>query len=121
MTIGAYLRKARLDNTPRLSMRKLAERLRVSSTYVYDIEAGRRRASDDMLRKLARELSLDADLLVAMSGRLPRAASEYMRAHPAAARLVVECAEREITDEVLERLLQDIGYSKDTETTAADH
>jgi DNA-binding XRE family transcriptional regulator len=48
----------------RLTQRELAERLGVAPLYLSQIETGRRRGSTNLLRKIARTLSVTLDLLV---------------------------------------------------------
>lgn len=85
MTLGTYLRDARLKMNPPLSLRELARRLKISAPYVSDVELDRRNprgalltmwvthveANDVEAQRLTRRVPKDiADWLVAEPGRI---------------------------------------------------
>ncbi len=87
-----------------MSLRELARRLPVTPSYVSDIENDRRVPSEDVLGKIAVELGLDREDLVARAGRLPADAERYMRQTPAATTLF-----RRITEQRLDKAeIQDL-------------
>ena len=53
-TLGQEIQ--RLRTSARITLRRFAERIDVSAAYVSDIEHDRRRPSDDVLRRIAKEL-----------------------------------------------------------------
>ena len=59
-TFGSFIRKKRLESDPYISLRKLAERLKISPVYMSNIETDRNPApKDDILINLAKALRLD--------------------------------------------------------------
>ena len=60
MTFGAFIRKKRIDLDPYISLRKLAELLKLSPVHMSNIETGREAApKDDVLSNIVRILKLD--------------------------------------------------------------
>jgi transcriptional regulator with XRE-family HTH domain len=84
-TFGDRVRTARARK--RLTLREAADRIGRSASFLSDIEHDRRLPSEDVLRHLAELLELDADDLMASSGRLPTDVADYLRTTPDAARL----------------------------------
>ena len=73
--LGAFLRECRLQKQQacgnRFSLRQLAGRLDIEPSYLSRIERGLEpRPSIGLTRALAAELELDADVLLAMAGRV---------------------------------------------------
>lgn len=103
-TLGEFIkeRRAALD----MRLRELARRLDVTPSYVSDIENDRRVPSEDVLRRIAIELELDPDNLVARSGRIGTDAERYLRQTPAATTLFRRISEEKLTDEELHGLLE---------------
>lgn len=57
-TLGELIREKRLAQRPKLSMRALADRMGITASFICDIENGRRRPSDDVLRSFCNELGI---------------------------------------------------------------
>jgi transcriptional regulator with XRE-family HTH domain len=68
--IGAFIREQRERSA--LSLRKLAERAGISNPYLSQIERGLRKPSADILKSLARALSISAETLYERAGLLER-------------------------------------------------
>lgn len=66
--IGAFIREQRERSA--LSLRKLAERAGISNPYLSQIERGLRKPSADILKSLARALSISAETLYERAGLL---------------------------------------------------
>lgn len=114
-TLGDFIKDKRVGLDMRL--RELARRLDVTPSYVSDIENDRRVPSEDVLRRIAVELELDPDDLVARSGRIGTDAERYLRQTPAATTLFRRISEEKLTDEELHGLLKSVeGLRPDKET-----
>jgi len=74
-SIGSTLRTARLQRAstdPRhFSIRAIAGRLGASASWLSMVERDVQRPTEEMLRALAEELDLDAELLLPQAGRVP--------------------------------------------------
>lgn len=69
MSLSALLRSAR--QSAGLTLVQVAERSGLSTTFVCDLEHGRRGAAPATLERVGRVLGLDVDLLFAAQGELP--------------------------------------------------
>ena len=74
----------------RLTQRELAERVGVDFTYLSKLENDRmeRPPSEDLLRRLAKELETDADELILLAERVPRDVAEIVIRRPEASELL---------------------------------
>ncbi len=104
VTLGEQIRQARVKSE--LALRELARRLDVSPSYVNDIEHNRRVPSEDVLIKIASELDLDIDRLLAAAGRVGGDAEEYMKSNPTAGILFRKVSDAGLDEDDLKRLLQ---------------
>jgi transcriptional regulator with XRE-family HTH domain len=104
VTLGEQIRQARVKSE--LALRELARRLDVSPSYVNDIEHNRRVPSEDVLIKIASELDLDIDRLLAAAGRVGGDAEEYMKSNPTAGILFRKVSDAGLDEDGLKRLLQ---------------
>lgn len=66
--VGAFIRQQR--ERSRISLRKLADRAGISNPYLSQIERGIRRPSADILKAIARGLSISAETLYERAGLL---------------------------------------------------
>ena len=87
-TLGAVIRSAR-ENMG-MTVETLAEKVGVSTRYIYRIESGLKKPSYDLLCKLIRELSVSADLIFFPDK--PNDDSEIVKLF----RTLCECDERSI-------------------------
>lgn len=105
-TLGDVIREGRLALN--ISLRELARRLGVTPSYVSDIENDRRVPSEGVLRRIADELTLDFDDLVARAGRIGPNAERYLRQTPAATTLFRRITEEKLTDEEIRELIDKV-------------
>ncbi|HXG44989.1 MAG TPA: helix-turn-helix transcriptional regulator [Gemmatimonadales bacterium] len=104
-TLGERVRRARLQAD--LSLRELARRLKITPSYLSDIEHDRRVPSEPVLRAISHELSLDVDELITLSGRLGEEAERYLRQSPAAATLLRRISQSRLGEEQVARLAEE--------------
>ena len=83
-TLGDTIREARLA---RFKLREFARLLDVSPTHLSDVENGRRVPSEELLMKIASQLELDLDGLLAAAGRVPEDARRFVQDNPRAVSL----------------------------------
>lgn len=112
-TLGSYIRRAR--SAKRVTLRQLAAAVGVTPSYLSDIENDRRAPSEDVLQRIAGQLELDLDELLALRGRLDQATEEYLRRVPAAVKLFRRIAKQELDESQLaelERRAAELGREK---------
>ncbi len=115
-TLGSYIRRAR--SAKRVTLRQLAAAVGVTPSYLSDIENDRRAPSEDVLQRIAGQLELDLDELLALRGRLDQATEEYLRRFPAAVKLFRRIAKQELDESQLaelERRAVELGREKKDE------
>lgn len=105
-TLGEVLRDARVGAD--LSLRDLAKKLDITPSYISDIENDRRVPSEDVLQRLAAELKLKFDELMARAGRVGDQAERYMKQNPSAGVLFRRISERRLPEEDLKKLLTQV-------------
>lgn len=103
VTLGEQIRRARIK--AELSLRELARRLDLSPSYINDIEHDRRVPSEEVLIKIATELDLDIDRILAAAGRVGEDAEEYMKSNPTAGILFRKVSDAGLDEKGLKRLL----------------
>jgi transcriptional regulator with XRE-family HTH domain len=104
-SLGQQVRDARV--AAGLSLRALARQLEVAPSYMNDIENDRRVPSEAVLRRIASELGLDADLLLATAGRVGDGAREYIKEQPAAGVLFRRLSDARLDEQGLRKLLEE--------------
>ena len=71
---GEFVRSRReslRQTDPRFSLRQVAERVGIQPSYLSQVERGREAPpSEDTIVRLAEELAIDADVLLAMAGKV---------------------------------------------------
>lgn len=105
-TLGEILRDARVGLD--ISLRALAKKLGLAPSYLSDIENDRRVPSEDVLEKLAVELKLEFDDVMALAGRVGDQAQRYMKRHPTVGLLFRRISEKRLRDEDLAKLLDQV-------------
>lgn len=105
-SLGDLIKSRRVELD--LKLRELARRLDVTPSYVSDIEYDRRVPSEEVLGRIATELQLDLDDLVARTGRIGSEAERYLRDTPAATTLFRRISERRLDDEQIQKLLRSV-------------
>jgi transcriptional regulator with XRE-family HTH domain len=103
-TLGDLLREARQKR--QWSLRRLAELLGCTPSYLSDIEHNRRVPAEAMLGKLAQLFSLNRDDLMARAGRFGADGQRYLERHPSVGVLLRWLAEHDISDEDVLVLLE---------------
>jgi len=104
-SLGQQVRDARV--AAGLSLRALARQLEVAPSYMNDIENDRRVPSEAVLRRMASELGLDVDLLLATAGRVGEGAREYIKEQPAAGVLFRRLSDARLDERGLKKLLEE--------------
>jgi transcriptional regulator with XRE-family HTH domain len=105
-TLGEVLREARVKAGT--TLRDFAKVLDLAPSYVSDIENDRRIPSEDVLRRLAEELGLRFDDLMARAGRVGGDAERYLKRHPTAGMLFRRISDKRLPDEDLQKLLSTV-------------
>ena len=86
MTFGSFIRTARerrLAHDSRFSLRQVAQRIDVEPAYLSKVEREEvAPPSEATIVRLARELDEDADLLLAMAGKISSDLAEIIRKRP---------------------------------------
>ena len=100
--LSARIREARVEK--KLGLRQLAKILDISSTHLSDIENSRRVPSEDLLKKLAKNLNLDFDELMVQIGKVYNVTEQYVREVPQAVRLFRKVSEHHLSPKALEKL-----------------
>ncbi|HEX2209897.1 MAG TPA: helix-turn-helix transcriptional regulator [Longimicrobium sp.] len=85
-TLGTFIRERRESlraQDRRYSVRKVAERVGVQPSYLSKVERGEvSPPSEETLVRLARELAVEPDLLLAMAGKVSRDLLDVIRRRP---------------------------------------
>jgi transcriptional regulator with XRE-family HTH domain len=105
-TLGEVLRDARVE--AELTLRDIAKKLEIAPSYLSDIENDRRVPSEDVLVRLAEELKLKVDDLMARAGRVGDQAERYLKQHPTAGVLFRRISDKRLRDEDLQKLLTSV-------------
>jgi transcriptional regulator with XRE-family HTH domain len=101
-SLGEVLRAARLAHG--IGLREFARTLRITPSYLSDIENDRRTATEHLLAAMAPDLELDFDELMALGGRLGEETTRYVRQVPAAARLFRRISEMGLDEQEINKL-----------------
>ena len=102
-SFGEVVRTKRMEVD--VSLRDLAKKLEIAPSYLSDIENDRRVPSEDVIGRLAAELRLKLDDLMARAGRFGNDADRYLKQHPTAGVLFRRISDRRLQDEDLKKLL----------------
>jgi transcriptional regulator with XRE-family HTH domain len=110
-TLGTFLRERRESlraQDRRYSVRQVAERVGVQPSYLSKVERGEvAPPSEDTLVRLARELAVEPDLLLAMAGKVSRDLLEVIRRRPLLfAELIREL--KDLPDHAVLRLVREV-------------
>lgn len=107
-SVGEIIAEARQRSG--LSLRDLAARIPVHFTYLADIEKNRRPATEKIIKGLSeqKELDLDFDFLMSLSGRLGEEIENYYKEHPHFGNLMRQIVRDDLSDAELKILRQDI-------------
>ena len=110
-SLGTFLRERReslRENDRRYSVRQVAERVGVQPSYLSKVERGDvSPPSEDTLVRLARELAVEPDLLLAMAGKVSKDLLEVIRRRPLLfAELIREL--KDLPDHAVLRLVREV-------------
>lgn len=106
VALGQTLREAR--ELASYSLRELGIQIGYSATHLSRVERGTEHPSRNLLKALAKELSLDLTPLLLQAGHLPQRVEDYLLSHPDAVRAVeVACDWRLTGREFLMTVLRD--------------
>lgn len=75
------LRNAKKETNPSFSVRGLAEKVKVSATYLSKVERGELPASESIIYKLAEVLEVNAEVLFAQAGKIEPKLEEQIASH----------------------------------------
>ncbi len=108
---GDYLRRRReqrRDGDAAFSVRRLALRVGIEPSYLSKIERGEQPPpSEDTIRALARELGEDADILLALGGKVSSDLQRIIRQRPALfAQLIRDL--KDLPDHTVLRLVREV-------------
>ncbi|WP_413431798.1 helix-turn-helix domain-containing protein [Crateriforma spongiae] len=107
---GARLREKRLEK--QITLRKFADMIGVSSTYLSQVEQGRYDPpTADRVRQIAKILGEDADLWIGLADRVPEDMEEIVKEHPKEMPELLRAA-RGLTPEQFAKLQQTIKRMK---------
>ncbi len=87
------------------SLRALADEVKLSPSYLNDIEHDRRVPSEQAIRDIARVLDLDENAMLAKAGRVGEYTQEYMRSRPSAGVLLRKASDAGLSEEELQKLI----------------
>jgi len=108
------LREARKRTDPNFSLRRFAEAIGISATYLSKVETGEfPPPASDKIKKMAQLLEQDPDELLALAGKFDPALSEIIREQPKALADFLRTAhEQQLTQEDIEELTKRIREKK---------
>lgn len=107
MTFGQKLRELR--KAMNLSQRDLAERVGLDFTYLSKIENDKMKPpSADAIEKLAKELDVDTDELLALAGKVPQDLGETLKTSEGARTFYRSAKDMNLSEEDWKNLLQDL-------------
>lgn len=80
---GEFIRKRRLELIPPVTLRRFAEKVNISPTYLSKIERGDfEPPAEDTIKRIARELQCNEDKLLAMAGKVSSEVTKIITQHP---------------------------------------
>ena len=86
-TFGCFVRERReslRENNPKFSIRRVAQRMGIQPSYLSKVERGEvAPPSEETTRKLAAELDVDTDVLLALAGKVSSDLQDAIRKRPA--------------------------------------
>ncbi|MGD2068446.1 MAG: helix-turn-helix transcriptional regulator [Gemmatimonadota bacterium] len=108
---GSFVRRhreSRRSEDPRYSLRQVAERIGVEPSYLSKVERGEvAPPSEGAILRLAEDLDLDGDLLLALGGKVPSDLKDIIRRRPRLfAQLIREL--RDLPDAAVLRLVREV-------------
>jgi HTH-type transcriptional regulator, competence development regulator len=110
-TLGIFLRQRREElraTDPRYSVRQVAQRIGIEPSYLSKVERDEGSPpAEDTLRRLAADIEVDADLLLALAGKVSSDLLDTIRRRPLLfAELIREL--RDLPDHAVLRLVREV-------------
>ena len=110
-SLGDFLRERReslRETDPSFSVRRVADRVGIQPSYLSKVERGEAAPpSEDTLVRIARELDVDADALLALAGKVSRDLLDTIRRRPLLfAQLIREL--KDLPDHAVLRLVREV-------------
>ena len=103
-TLGGRIKEERQRQG--LTVRGFARDIGVQPPYVTDIEAGRRRPSQEVLGRISERLGIPLSDLESLDPRIPHEVKEWMEDEPRVSRLLRRLQDSPDRDELLRRMEQ---------------
>ncbi|MCW2278696.1 helix-turn-helix domain-containing protein [Heliophilum fasciatum] len=118
MDVGEYLKELRAQKE--LSLTRVGQDLKVSATYLSEIERGQKVPSDHLIRQMASYYAIDEDLLFSRFGKVPVAARRVLEDHPRLMKTLADIGRHDALPEdkkqdlydYLDRLYESLGTRK---------
>ncbi len=104
-TLGEFIRDRRIEL--KTGLRSLAKVVEITPSYLSDIEYDRRVPSADVLRKVAEQLKIDFDELMARSGRVGEDAERHLKRNPELGILFRRITEHGLRGEAIDELIKE--------------
>ncbi len=115
MSFGKHLRdlrEARRATDPSFSLRRVAERIDVSPTFLSRLESGKETSvSEEVVLALAKELGEDPDVLLALGGKISTPLQKIILRRPRIFADLIK-ALKATPDEVIEEIAQEVRDGK---------
>jgi HTH-type transcriptional regulator, competence development regulator len=110
-TLGSFLRERRealREDDPRYSVRQVAQRIGIEPSYLSKVERDEGSPpSEETLRRLATELGVNADVVLALAGKISKDLLETIRRRPLLfSELIREL--RDMPDHAVLRLVREV-------------
>lgn len=117
---GEYIKEVRTEKN--ISVREAGDRLGVSGNFISQLERGVKKASDEMVKKIAVVYELDEDILYRKLGRIPISVLEELKSNPSLQRAmslvktknISEEKKRKMEEELLKVYAEFLDVHKDT-------
>ena len=111
--LGAYIRQQRQRS--KMSLRRLADRAGISNPYLSQIERGLRKPSAEILKSLARALSIQAESMYVRAGLLDDGFSPPTVVEAVEADTVLSTRQKQVLLELYRTLIEPDGAEPDKE------
>ena len=111
--LGAFIRQQR--ERSRMSLRRLADRAGISNPYLSQIERGLRKPSAEILKSLARALSIQAESMYVHAGLLEDGFSPPTVVEAVEADTILNTRQKQVLLELYRTLIESDGIEQETE------
>ena len=111
--VGAFIREQR--ERSRISLRKLADTAGISNPYLSQIERGLRKPSAEILKSLARALSIQAESMYVHAGLLEDGFSPPTVVEAVEADTILNTRQKQVLLELYRTLIESDGIEQETE------